>query len=115
MTMRPTAKGRIAKPRGMTGIEASYEAQLMIEKAADEVLWYRYEGITLKLADDTRYTPDFLILNKDCSLECVEVKGPFRREDSFVKLKVAASIYPFRFFLVTRDKDGKWDQREIHA
>jgi hypothetical protein len=110
----PKAKGRIAKPRGMTGIEASWEAQLLIEKAAGEILWYKYEGITLKLADDTRYTPDFAVMEKDNSLGFHEVKGPYRREDSFVKLKVAASIFPFAFFMVTRDKDGKWNVKAVH-
>jgi hypothetical protein len=67
----------------------------------------------LKLADDTRYSPDFFVLTKDNELVCYEIKGPFRREDSFVKLKVAARLFPFRFVLVTRDRGGKWNEREI--
>ena len=48
----------------------------------------------------------------DGELRCYEVKGPFRRKDSIVKLRVAASLYPFRFFLVTRSGD-EWVEQEV--
>jgi len=38
-------------------------------------------------------------------LECHEVKG-FWRDDARVKIKVAASIYPFRFVAVRKVKGG---------
>lgn len=72
----------------------------------------RYEGITLTLADDTRHTPYWFAMMSDGELRCYEVKGPFRREDSTVKLRVVASLYPFRFFLVTRSGD-EWVEQEV--
>ncbi|MGD0968655.1 MAG: hypothetical protein ABR949_10240 [Candidatus Aquilonibacter sp.] len=64
----------------------------------------------MKLAPDTRYTPDFAVMLADGSLEMHETKG-FMREDALVKIKLAAELFPFRFFLVKRDRDG-WDVKE---
>lgn len=117
LVMTPTrtfeikARGRVAKPRSMNKIEADWGEHLRLVK---KVAWTRYEGLTLKLADDTRYTPDWPAMMQDGELRCYEVKGPFKREDAMVKLKVAASIYPFRFFLVTREND-KWVEKEVRA
>ena len=79
------------------------------------MLWYRYEGITLKLAMDTRFTPDFIVMDKDGFLEVHEVKG-FMRDDAHVKLKVAAEQFPFKFFLIRlipKKDGGGWDIKEL--
>ena len=83
----------------MNKTEAAYEGHLRVRMMAGEVLWWRFEGIKLRLADATFYTPDFAVLAADSVLECHEVKG-FMRDDAAVKIKVAASIYPFRFRLI---------------
>jgi len=44
-------------------------------------------------------------------IECHEVKG-FWRDDARVKIRVAASLYPFRFVAVTKTKGG-WDIEEF--
>lgn len=68
--------------------------------------WW-YERWTFKLADDTRYTPDFVVQKLDGSLEIEEVKG-FWREDARVKVKVFVEQFPFRTRGFTKTKDG-WD------
>ena len=78
---------------------------------AGHILWYLYEGITLKLACNTRYTPDFIVMMKDRSIECHEVRG-FWGEEAFVKIKVAASLFPFRFFAARRTMNS-WDITSI--
>lgn len=72
--------------------------------------WIGIQCITLKLADDCRYTPDFWTLG--CSLHAHEVKG-FMRDDARVKLKVAARMYPMiQFTLVERIK-GEWKFTDV--
>jgi hypothetical protein len=106
------AKGRL-RLAAMTKVEARYGMLLEARKAAGEVLWYTFEGITLKLADDTRYTPDWVVLVANSDVELHENKGGFRREDSWIKLKVAAAQFPFIFRLCTWTKDDGWTIEEV--
>ncbi|WP_205189151.1 DUF1064 domain-containing protein, partial [Burkholderia sp. LMG 13014] len=96
--------------------EAEYAGMLEARRLRGEVAWWRYEAITLKLADNTRYTPDFLVLLPDGALEIHETKGGYIREDGWLKLKVAAALFPFRFFLCQKaaKKDGgEWSIRRV--
>ena len=95
--------------------EARYDAYLAELKAAGKILWYRFEGIKLRLADNTFYSGDFAVMAADGVMEIHEVKG-FMLDDGAVKLKVAADQYPFRFFLIkaqAKKDGGGWDVREI--
>lgn len=75
--------------------------------------WVGVQCITLELADMCRYTPDFLTHTTDLTTFW-EVKGPFMREDSWIKLKVAARTYPWwRFVLAQKHKDGHWTETTI--
>ena len=103
----PHAKGRIREPGKMNKTEARYAEHLERLKLAGEILWYQYEAVTLKLADDTRYTPDFMVLLANGEIEAHEVKG-FWRDDARVKIKVAARLFPFRFVAVSMPKGGIW-------
>lgn len=87
--------------------EAEYEATLIARQQAGAVLWQQFQSMTLVLAKDTRYTPDFNVMAADGVLEMHEVKG-FMRDDANVKIKVAAAMFPFRFFLVRKraKRDG---------
>lgn len=97
---RAWAQGRL-KTGERNRSEADYEAYLRQRARAGEVLWYRFEGLKLRLADSTFYTPDFALMLADGSLEVHEVKG-FWEDDARVKVKVAAEMYPFRFVAVTK-------------
>lgn len=95
---RNFALGRL--PVGaMNRTEAAYAAHLELLRQAGEVQWIRFEGLKLRLADKTFYTPDFAVMAADGVLEMHEVKG-FMMEDAAVKVKCAADQYPFRFFIV---------------
>lgn len=93
------ALGRL-KTGEMNKTEAAYDAHLWQRRAAGEILWHKFEGVKLRLADNTFYTPDFAVLPADCAFEIHEVKG-FWQDDARVKIKVAASLYPFRFIALT--------------
>jgi hypothetical protein len=59
----------------MNKTEAAYERDLRDAQTLGDILWYRFEGLKLRLADNTFYTPDFIVLASDGVLECHEVKG----------------------------------------
>lgn len=111
----PKARGRQRTPGTMNSLERNYSQQLELRKAAGEVLWWGYEVLTWKLAPDTRYTPDFLVLMANTQLECHETKGGFTREDSWIKLKLAASLFPVTFRLVKFSKAAGWTFEEVGA
>lgn len=98
------------KPGQMNGYERAYSEQVLEpQKLAGEILEYWFERFTLKLADDCRYTPDFLVQLMDGTLECHEVKGSFFEDDAKVKLKVAAEMFPiftFKLCIKQTKKDG---------
>lgn len=96
----------------MNKTEAAYAAHLDARRQIGEVLWYRFEGMKFRLADNTFYTPDFAVMVAGGAIELHECKG-FMEEDANVKIKVAASQYPFVFRLVRKAKGGNWDIREI--
>jgi hypothetical protein len=87
----------------MNSWERDYASHLENEKHAGRVEWYAYEGIKLRLADRTHYTPDFAVLLADGQLEMHEVKG-FWQDDARVKIKVAAEQYPIAFVAITRKR-----------
>jgi hypothetical protein len=106
------ALGRL-KAGEMNQTEASYGAVLERRRIAGEVVWYRFEGINLRLADNTHYRPDFAVQLASGVIEIHEVKGHWT-DDARVKIKVAADQYPFRFVAVTKKpKGGGWSLEEF--
>jgi hypothetical protein len=105
------ALGRLGGGR-MNKTETAYAEYLAARRHVGDVLWFRFEGLKLRLADRTFYTPDFAVIVAGGSLELHEVKG-FMEEDAAVKLKSAAAQYPFALRIVRRAKGGDWDIREV--
>lgn len=108
------ALGRL-KTGEMNKTERAYGLHLEALKAAGKVLWYKFEGLKLRLADATFYTPDYAVIAEDGVLECHEVKG-FWQDDARVKIKVAADLYPFRFKAVRakpRKDGGGWAEENF--
>jgi len=104
------ALGRKPKGEGdarMNKTEAEYSQMLDLEQKAGGIIYWRFEAIKIRLADNTHYTPDFLVCRSDMRLECHEVKGGFIMDDAKVKLKVAAETCPFGFVLAQKSK-GAW-------
>ena len=100
------AKGRM-KAGEMNGTEQAYHDHLAQRQHAGEIAWFKFEAMTFKLADDTRYTPDFMVMLADGRMEVHEVKG-FWTDDAKVKIKVASALFPFEFFAIKKKakKDG---------
>lgn len=98
--------------RDMNKTERAYAMILEAKRRAGEIREWRFERVTVKLADDCRYTPDFFVVAGDGACEFHEVKGGFIREDAKIKLKVAAEQFPFRFVLCQLLKTG-WEFTEM--
>ncbi len=97
-------------PGAMNGLEKAYWAHLLARKAAGEILECMFEPLKFRLADRTFYTPDFLVMLPDGTIEIHESKGHWE-DDARVKIKVAAEMHPFRFVAVTRQakkNGGGW-------
>lgn len=109
---------RTPKSRRVAGVmnktEAEYATILEARLRVNQIESYAYEKVTLKLANDCRITPDFLVINALGEVEFHEVKGGLIREDAAVKLKVAASSFPFRFMLAQK-KGKNWTITEVAA
>jgi len=90
-----------------SGTEARYAVELERRKQTGEVVWWKYEAVKLRLADNTFYSPDFAVQLHSGELEMHEVKG-FWQDTARVKIKVAAELFPFLFVVVTAKakKDG---------
>ena len=95
----------------MNKTEAAYARRLEEFKTAGAVQWFKFEGLKLRLADNTFYTPDFAVMWEDGVIECHEVKGHWM-DDARAKIKIAAELYPFRFIAVKvrpKKDGGGWE------
>ena len=112
--MKHFALGRLkAGQRNKT--EANYEAFLTALQVAGDVAWFKFEGLKLRLADNTFYTPDFAVMRTNGQMEMHEVKG-FWQDDARVKIKVAADLYPFKFLAIkpkSKANGGGWEVEEF--
>lgn len=110
------AKGRKAQRGVMNGTEARFAERLQARKFGGDLQAYEFEAIKLQVASagkDSKsawYTPDFMVLEVDCTITLIEVKGSGIDDNaSIVRLKSVAERYPyFRFLLVKerRKRDG---------
>lgn len=114
---RLQALGRL--PAGqMNATEKRYDDYLDQLQRAGEIVWRKFEGIKLRLADNCFLTVDFAVMRADGALEMHDVKGAeaIISDDARVKMRVAASLYPFVFKIAIprKKKDGGgWDIREV--
>lgn len=112
--MRRIGRG-IRKVAGqMNRLESKYADFLEEQRRMGYIDSFAYEPEKLKLADKTYYTPDFRVVRPDGAIEFHDTKGttsrkrkdntrykaPFIEEHTGIKLKVAASLHPYRFFAV---------------
>ncbi|TEA80279.1 DUF1064 domain-containing protein [Allopusillimonas ginsengisoli] len=114
---RLQALGRL-KAGAMNKTEAAYCRLLEQRRHIGEILWFRFEGIKLRLADNTFLTVDFSIMRADKVIEMVDVKGSkaIFADDARAKMKIAADQYPFIFKAVypkAKRDGGGWDVEEF--
>lgn len=108
------ALGRL-KTGQMNKTEAAYAEHLKAEQYAGKVAWFKFEGVKLRLADNTFYTPDFAVMLSDGLMQMHEVKGHWQ-DDARAKIKIAADLYPFDFIAVkakAKKDGGGWAREEF--
>lgn len=106
-------------------LEAEYEAYLGLMQKSGAIESFMFEGIKLRLADGTSYTPDFLVFASDGVVEIHDtkgtttkklkagnIKGPWIEEDARIKLAVVAEQFPFRTFAVFK-ANGTWQKKQF--
>lgn len=122
--MNRFAKHKRRAPGERNKLEAAYEAHLEMLHRAGEIDGYKFEGIKLRLADNTFFTPDFLVFASDGVVELHDTKGtttkkradgskdkaPWIEEDAKIKLKVVAELFPFRVFAIFKTAEG-WQKQ----
>jgi hypothetical protein len=102
----PRALGRLP-PGTMNQTEREYADLLEWERRGGVLAWFGFELLHLKLAPATFLIPDFLVMRADGRLQVHEVKGHWT-DDALAKTKIAASLFPFEFFIVRKrlKRDG---------
>lgn len=100
------------KPKSATGkmnkTEAEWSRGLEDRRIAGDILWWGYEPIKVRIADNTFYTPDFMVVLANGELELHEVKGAFVMDDARLKWKVVAEHFPARLVWAQKMKGGAW-------
>jgi hypothetical protein len=112
--LEPPKPRIVSKPstRKMTKTEAEYEAKLVAMYGRESV---HFEGITLRLANGHRYTPDFVVrCGRDEGIQLFEVKGSYRLH-SYGRAKLAfdqARVeWPgWRFVWAEKQPDKTWKE-----
>ena len=92
---------------GMNKTERARAIELEAMKRTGLIVAWWYEQWTFKLADDLRYTPDFVVQKPDGTLEVEETKG-YWRDDARAKIKMFVAQFPFPTRAYTQIKGG-WD------
>lgn len=108
--MRTRARA-IHKPGVMNKTERAYSLLLSQHQANGEIREFKFEAVKLILGNRCCYTPDFMVVRPDGTLEFHEVKG-FWRDDARVKIKTAADKFPFVFIAAKQTKTG-WEIETI--
>ena len=105
--LKRAGKGVRKVPGQMNKLETRYFNMLTGRKALGQILDFWYEPVTFKLAFDTRYTPDFMVMLNDGTIVFHETKG-WWEEDAKIKIKCAAEKFPF-IFIGVKSVSGGWE------
>ena len=105
------ALGRLPKGE-MNRTEAAYAQRLELLKRQGAILDWKFHPMNMRLAKNTFYEVDFMVLNKDMVIEIHETKGEYTSEKGQMKIKLAAEAVPwFRFFKcikIAEKNGGGW-------
>lgn len=110
------AKGRQRQPGQMNPLERDFERHLQMLLATDQIAWYGFDVIKLRLADNTFLSVDFFVMQTSGELHAIDVKGGLIEEDARVKMRVVASAFPIPLFYAQRKKKaegGGWVLMEV--
>ena len=126
------AKGVVRPKKGMNRLETEYGDHLDRLKRIGHIAWRsQHEALKLRLADNTYYLIDFLVLRLDGILEIHDTKGNTTRKatkngveigkvetywcpaKNKQKLKLVAELFPLVVKVIWRNRAGEWIEEEI--
>ncbi len=111
----PEKPKRKQQGRGENQLEQDFREYCSGLTNGAEIWQFWRKPFILRIGPDMTFEPDFLV--RDWTNQCyaIDTKGPFSREDSRIKIKVAAEKYPlWRWLIVTRT-NGIWRAKEVKA
>ncbi len=85
-------------PGQMNKTETKYAEKLELDKRLGVIRDWQFEAVKLKLAENTFYIPDFLVVMLGGAIEFHETKGHWE-DDARVKWKVAKEKFPYFKFV----------------
>jgi len=91
---------------------------------AGEIIDYRFEPFNVRLGDNCYYRIDYFVVFQD-RFEVHEVKGgkfikktgkiaPYCTDDALVKIKTAATLYPWWKWIIKYEYSRNWYTLEIN-
>jgi hypothetical protein len=92
----------------MNKTETEFSHILEQAKRSGQILKWHFEEITLKIAPNTRYIPDFIAVLPDGHWQVFEIKGHLE-DDAAVKFKAAAEKFPEVNFHMIRKRKKQWE------
>lgn len=92
----------------MNKTEEKFAWFLEAQKRNNEIKYWGFEKIKLRLGDNCWYNIDFMIIDNNDVLKLIEIKGGHIWEDSIVKFKTACTLYPFIKFEMHQYKNKQW-------
>lgn len=110
------ALGRLPKDQ-MNKTERAYSVLLDEEKRQGLVIDWKFHPMRVRLADNTFYEVDFLVLHADLGLAIHETKGGYTTDKGQMKIKLCAEVLPY-FRMVKATKlpqklGGGWKREEF--
>lgn len=96
----------------MNVTEREFSLILEAQKRRGDILEWRFEGMTVRLADNCKFTPDFfVIVSRDpLKIRFVETKGRHIWDDSKVKFRVAKEQNSWAEWEMHQKLSGQWRQ-----
>ena len=124
-------------PGQMNLTEKRYSEYLAAQLLAGLIQFWEFESVTLKIAPDVRWTPDFLVMTNDFTLEFHDTKAgakqkkknketgvmeptgnykPRVEDDARIKIIMAAQKWPFLSFCTVWEAGkagcGIWERKD---
>lgn len=105
----------------MNGTEAAYAIVLEERRRLGLITEWKYEPDRLSLGFRCKYVPDFRVTMPDGSIQYHEIKGSKRsgryysREKGIIKVRVAATRYSDKKFVIAWRVRGEWKSEEVKA
>lgn len=106
-TTPPKKRLRQKSSGGLNKLESDFLVELNCTHPIVHV-----QAVKLRLGNGVNYTADFFAF-QDGKVYAFEVKGPHAWDDAIVKLKVAATMYPWIAFRLVWRESGAWKTQNI--